>query len=252
MSTETGESAVAVEQEKLESVEPAQLVSAEQVGEYLKNHPDFFVEHTALLDELVLPHQRGTAVSLVERQVQQLRQRKNALEHQLHQLLHIARDNERIARQMHHFAVELLHVGNRDELIAMVREQALRQFRADEFVLLLIDEHNGVLDLRGSTKVLPADAPLLAPFAPLLHKGNPQCGRISAEQRQLLFNDEDLQSSAVIPLSAGRSLGLLGLASLDADHFAPDKGGLFLQQLGELVSAALARSQEACAEEMAD
>jgi uncharacterized protein YigA (DUF484 family) len=54
----------------------ADLTEAD-VAAFLRNDVDFFVRHEALLAQLRLPHARGgTAVSLVERQVETLREQK--------------------------------------------------------------------------------------------------------------------------------------------------------------------------------
>jgi uncharacterized protein len=52
----------------------------ERIARYLTTHPDFFERNTALLAKLRLPHVRSdSAVSLVERQVEVLRdQRQDA------------------------------------------------------------------------------------------------------------------------------------------------------------------------------
>ena len=51
-------------------------VSEESIADYLKSHPDFFERNLTLLSGLRLPHRTtGGAISLVERQVDVLRQR---------------------------------------------------------------------------------------------------------------------------------------------------------------------------------
>lgn len=44
---------------------------------YLRDHPNFFEGHQDLLADMILPHETGTAVSLIERQVQILREQKD-------------------------------------------------------------------------------------------------------------------------------------------------------------------------------
>ena len=48
---------------------PAHQLDAHTVAEYLRLHPAFFAEYDELLPDLIIPHQSGQAVSLVERQV---------------------------------------------------------------------------------------------------------------------------------------------------------------------------------------
>ena len=52
------------------------------VAEYLQTYPDFFERNSPLLIKLRLPHLRdaGATVSLVERQVEVLRERNQSLE----------------------------------------------------------------------------------------------------------------------------------------------------------------------------
>ena len=73
-----------------------QLPDAEAVAAYLRAHPEFFVDHDELILELRIPHQPGTAVSLVERQVKLLRERNIEVRHRLSHLMDVARDNDRL------------------------------------------------------------------------------------------------------------------------------------------------------------
>ena len=70
------------------------LPDAEAVAAYLRAHPEFFVDHDELIPELRIPHQPGTAVSLVERR--SLRERNIEMRHRLSQLMDVARDNDRL------------------------------------------------------------------------------------------------------------------------------------------------------------
>src|SRR5690625_3909905 len=71
-------------------------LSADQVGEYLQEHRDFFVHNKHLLADLTLPHESGPAVSLVERQVSVLRERNMDMRHRLSKLLDNARENDKL------------------------------------------------------------------------------------------------------------------------------------------------------------
>ena len=73
-----------------------QELDAQQVADYLRRHPAFFAEYDELLPELIIPHQPGQAVSLVERQVKLLRERNIDVRHRLNQLMDVARENDRL------------------------------------------------------------------------------------------------------------------------------------------------------------
>ena len=50
-------------------------IREDQVVGYLRRNPDFFARHDDLLAEISLPHDSGSAISLLERQVNILRER---------------------------------------------------------------------------------------------------------------------------------------------------------------------------------
>ena len=52
------------------------MSSADDVAQYLKQHPDFFDSHPELLEHLHVPHGGNGTVSLVERQLKVLRERQ--------------------------------------------------------------------------------------------------------------------------------------------------------------------------------
>ena len=64
------------------------------VAAYLRAHPDFLARYPELLETLELQHASGSAISLIERQVEILRGRSQRLEDRLSNLLEAARDNE--------------------------------------------------------------------------------------------------------------------------------------------------------------
>ena len=60
-----------------------EVLAPGQVSDFLRENPDFFVGRDDLLLKLTLPHRRGNAISLVERQVALLRERAMDYRHQL-------------------------------------------------------------------------------------------------------------------------------------------------------------------------
>src|ERR1043165_6469506 len=84
----------------------------EIVARYLQHNPDFFERHQPLLSRLRLPHARsGSTISLVERQVEVLREKQAGLEQKLAEFVSVARANDAIADRMHRFTRRLLRAG---------------------------------------------------------------------------------------------------------------------------------------------
>ena len=80
-----------------------------EVATFLHDHPDFFSRHESLLLEMTLPHpQNGQAISLVERQVGIMREQKQQLRDQLHQLTLAARTNEQLMARFQQMILNLI------------------------------------------------------------------------------------------------------------------------------------------------
>src|SRR5690606_7331696 len=86
----------------------ADPLDPEQVADYLRHHPEFFVDHQELLGDLFLPHESGPAVSLVERQVSILRERNIDMRNRLSKLLDNARENDKLFDKTKRLVLSLL------------------------------------------------------------------------------------------------------------------------------------------------
>jgi hypothetical protein len=190
---------------------------------------------------LEVPHQSGSAESLIERQVSVLRQNLKATEKRLQGLMGIARDNERLAKSRQQIAVNLLGAHDLDDVISTVLDELKNELKA-EFANIKLISDNDELKEQHPGLFVSMQAPQLSAFSTMLKHKNPVCGRCSEEQRKFLFGHEaeNVASAAVIPLVAGADLGLLGLGGRDPDRFQTSMGTEFLSQVGDLVSAALA------------
>ena len=213
----------------------------ESVARYLQHNPDFFERHQPLLARLRLPHARsGSTISLVERQVEVLREKHGALEQKLADFVQVARSNDAIVDRMHRFTRRLLRAGSRDLALQNIEAGLRQDFDSFNSVLLLIGHEPTHADER-FLRVLPQDDPRLKSFETLFATGKPRCGQVRDSQRELLFGSEanDIGSVALVPLGDKGSLGLLALGSTDRDRFHPGMSTEFLARLAELVSDAL-------------
>lgn len=215
-----------------------QDLDSARVEEYLRQHPDFFDHHQELLAFLKLNHPtgKGTAVSLIERQVAVLRDQNRSLENKLLDLVKIARDNERVSHLLHLFAAELLKVRTLSDIVA-VAEDKIRELFETEFVNLrllpsLTDDPTLQIDYKTQNDL----------FKELVERDKPLCGRLKLEQLHYLFqgNAKAIASAAAVSLGAAEPMGVLGLGSSSADTFNPTMGHVFLQQLADLISSAIA------------
>jgi uncharacterized protein YigA (DUF484 family) len=214
------------------------------VATFLAHHPDFFDRHPTLLAGLRLPHLRGdgSTVSLVERQVDVLRERTRECELRLQTLVENGRANDVLAEKIHRLARRLIHARDPKLRLASIEASLREDFGAREFVIVLTRPDAAFAGVEARyLRIAGADDPGIRSFESLYSSGRPRCGRIRDSQREFLFPAADIAigSVALVPLGAGGSLGLLAIASPDADHFNPTMSTDFLARIGELVATAL-------------
>ena len=154
-------------------------VSEANIADYLQRNPDFFERHSGLLTKLKLPHNRGAAtVSLVERQVQALRDKNQALETRLRELIDVARGNDVLAAKIHRLASRLVRARNATTLLDSMETSLREDFGASEWILLLAPAANSELAKISSRhlRVVDAMAHELKMFETLFESGRPRCG----------------------------------------------------------------------------
>ena len=227
-------------------IKPEALSDA-SVADYLQNFPDFFERHSSLLTKLRLPHVRdsGATVSLVERQVEVLRERNQTLERKLKELVEVARANDALADRIHRLSQRLIRARALLDTINAVETSLREDFDARHSVLVLFLDEAKTLEpaagrfLRGAHA---ADEDIKS-FESLLSSGKPRCGQVRDAQRDYLFGKDSVEigSVALTPLGTKGSLGILAIGASDAERFHPAMSTEFLSRIGELVTYALMR-----------
>jgi uncharacterized protein YigA (DUF484 family) len=223
------------------------VLNDSSVGDFLQTHPDFFERNSQLLTKLRLPHLRdvGATVSLVERQIEVLRERNQALERKLKELVDVARANDALADRIHRLSQRLIRAHTLLESINAVETSLREDFDAMHSVMVLFLEEARALQpeaVRFLRIANPADDDIKT-FESLLTSGKPRCGQVRDAQRDYLFGLESIAigSVALTPLGQKGSLGILGIGASDIERFHPGMSTEFLSRIGELVTHALMR-----------
>jgi len=207
--------------------EPA--TESEFVSRYLSDHPDFFDQNPDLLNKMHVPHiERGSAVSLVERQVKNLRSDNHELNQQLQELLDIARDNDQLAIQLHRFTLKLLECDTYKDVLSGIKTELEEIFKIDQVVLNLDQDSDQTRDL--IKKLFTTDA-VTTCFT------DPDKGCFQA-----LYNlqSQEIRSSVVLPMGGSTTSGLLALGSTDEQRFRPGMSTTYLNRLADLINRILA------------
>ena len=177
------------------------------IAAYLQHNPDFFERHQALLARLRIPHARGgSTISLVERQIEVLREKHAAIEGKLAEFVSVARANDAIADKLHRFTRQLLGARARAEAVTLIEASLREDFDAFHGVLVLIGEYPDLAPQRFVRTVAHDDAGLKS-FETLFASGKPRCGQVRDTQRDFLFGQDanDIGSVALVPLLAEKA-----------------------------------------------
>jgi uncharacterized protein YigA (DUF484 family) len=225
---------------------PAGQTDEERIERFLTLNPDFFERHQPLLARMRLPHMRtGSTVSLVERQVEVLRDQKTDADRRLAEFVAVARANDHLAERIHRFTRRLLRAGGAAPALIALEASLREDFDAFHSVLVLTAPVAALagVELGPFLRKLPADDANIRTFEALLATGKPRCGQVRDTQRDFLFGPEaaSIGSVALVPLGEAGTIGLLALGSAERERFHPGMSTEFLKRMGELITDALSR-----------
>ncbi|HEY4732749.1 MAG TPA: DUF484 family protein [Gammaproteobacteria bacterium] len=228
-------------------------IDEKAVANYLRQNPDFFVANTKLLADLALPHPSGPAISLIERQVDVLRDQNRHYRTQLQELIQIARDNDGLIEHLQCLTLSLLDVEDLNETFKVLCKSLKKDLNADAVTIQLFtdpvhlsldSDETEFLDIeyiaRGDSHI--------SMFRGVIAKGQPVCGRLKREQLDYLFGNkaDDIASAALLPLAAQGPankarlpLGMVAIGSHEAERFHAGMGTVFLKYLAELIDRKL-------------
>ncbi len=207
-------------------------MTPEDVSRYLATHPEFFDQFPHLLTDMRLNHPvQGRTISIAERQILNLRDKITLLESRLADFVTFGEENDRTTQRMHDLTLALISAPHQDETLSRLTWHLRQHFDLPDSAVLLwphdtIDIHADDAEIYQWVDNMPT----------------PQCGAtLLAQALAHLPSASSLRSFAAIPLRNERLLGVLIVGSLAANKFYPEMGTLYLQRLGDIIAACLAR-----------
>ena len=217
-------------------VSTSSALSAHQVAEYLLEHPDFFYQFPHLVEFLQVPHPTtGRSVSLLERQIFQLRERNQQIQTDVDSYIFNATNNIEIAKKVQGFAVSLMEAKDVQEAVDIILEEMKLRFAVKHVMLHSFEMPSqgivGISQLGLTSKWANAIKLALAPM-------KPHCGMVELEWRKGVFPKVDtIESICLLPLGSEKVWGILALGSED-NRFEPHDT-YFLKFLCQIMTAKL-------------
>ncbi len=218
-----------------------QGITEDEIANYLVHTPGFFERNAQLLATIQLTSPHGQrAVSLQERQMEMQRDKVKGLERRIMDMIRHSQENEAIADRLHRWVRAVLLTHDDAHLPEVMLERLRHEFLIPQAAVRIWGTptqalRDGLSEL-SATQGVSDDAKSFAGSLTL-----PYCG-VNAGFEAGKWLDDTVTSVAMIPLHhAGSTFGLLVLGSPDATRYTADMGVEFLQQVGDIASASLAR-----------
>ncbi len=211
--------------------EPEEVqLAPEQVADYLRRHPDFFLEHIELLAALrIKSPQDGKVVSLVDKQAQVLRERNLEMRQRMGEALETARANEQLFDKTRRLVLDLIETQTLDDVIVVLRDSMRHDFNADTSSLILFGE----MDYDSRARTVPLhEAQENIPG--ILKTNQPTCGILRDEELEFLFPaNREVGSAVAAPLVHVGPIGVLAIGSYDPEYYRSGMGTIFISYVVE-------------------
>ncbi|WP_105253544.1 DUF484 family protein [Pseudoalteromonas sp. T1lg75] len=185
-------------------------LSKEQIANYLKDNPDFLLQHPEVFAVMNLGATHESVASLQLRQQQVLREQNRAQQHQLQQLVAQAKQNEKVFQVFSACHRQLMRDAEFVELAAGLEALICEQLQISECKLVkFTDELQPLLDKR-------------------LEQNNHYLGRLSEQEQALIFAGQSKSAALYLIGELPSPLAILAFASEDELHFEPAQDSLFI------------------------
>lgn len=205
-------------------------IDDQRVIEYLRANPDFFQTYSSEFSDLKVGHASGSAISLIERQVEVLRERIFRMRRRMNALLHTARNNDELFAKVRSLTLALLDVSTWHDLNEVLATNVLVEFDADYVCCHVEGDHVDFDHIRCYGEA--------APFEPFVNGPMPVCTTLRAAELQSLFpldNHVRDGSAVLLPLTLNGG-GCLAVGSRETHRFTRDLDTLFVSHIGDMLS----------------
>ena len=214
-------------------------MKAEEVAQFLNQHPEFFEDYAEMLAEVVIPHPHGgRAIPISERQILSLREKSRRLESKLGELIRFGEQNDAITDKLHRMTLGLIAARDVSGVLHVLGFNLREDFAVPHVAVRIwdgfsLEENADAMEVSSETRS----------FAQGLN--GPYCSAHPMADTGGWFGEAGphLRSFAYVPLRGEQNFGLLALASEDPQRFYPEMGTLYLRRLGEVAAVALLRNR---------
>ncbi len=210
------------------------------VVEFLLMNPNFFKSNPDVLNALEITHNSEGTVSLVQKQVENLRNDYNSTLENLAQFLENAKENERIFSLTKKITLALLEQENITDLIGELEKRFINDFGASVCKVLFF---GGEINKLPKGRVVGKDLAIKS-LGELIKPNQIYSGPIDVDSKAKKFlfgNKETIKECVLVSLKTKSVTAILMLGSETNDKYSPEKDSLFLEFISDVASSLIDR-----------
>ena len=192
---------------------------------FLLDNLDFFETRESLVGEMKFKHSSSSASSLLERQINKLRDEQSDLMNLLSSFVSTAQLNEDLFMKSKELTLSILGASSRNEIKDIVRESFTEKFGVNNCKLGFYS-NSDIENIEDKTGMS-------------FHKGAVHCGSFSREKMEFLFKDERIESVALAVLIDNKEIGILMLGSYERARYLGDEDTTFIEYIRDILEKKL-------------
>jgi uncharacterized protein YigA (DUF484 family) len=208
------------------------------VREFLRGNPDFLDKNTDILETMVLPHNSGKAISLVERQVGVMRDRNSEMRSRLDNMLQTAKENDLLFEKTKRLVLNLLEAKTLGALVEAVYDSLGKDYGIEFYSLTLFGDEK---KLSRTMAQIASTEKANERVGTLIGANRAVCGILREDEMMFLFGERGRQvgSVAAVPLRYDSLYGILAVGNRDPNFYKSSMGTLFLSYIAEILNRVL-------------
>ena len=226
---------------KIDEIKNDEEICHEQIAKYLIENPNFFHENPGILNQIFLPHSNGTTVSLIEYQVQTLKESDKKTNNKLSELIENAKHNDHIFNVTKSLVIDLIGAENINSALEIIASKLNKTFPIESISVLIISEKNILGTQIINEKFFRESSP--NNISLLKSENSSICGAIRRDESEFIFGtSSDVLKSAAVSIKKFNHFGdeisiLLAAGHHESCYYENNTGTLFLDYLCEIIIA---------------
>jgi uncharacterized protein YigA (DUF484 family) len=196
-----------------------------EVELFLLDNLDFFESRESLIGEMKFKHSSSSASSLLERQINKLRDEQSNLIDLLSSFVNTAQLNEDLFKKSKELTLSILGASSRNQIKDIVQKSFTENFGVN----------NCKLDFYSNSDIDEIEDKTGMSF----HKGSVHCGSFSKEKMEFLFKDKNVESVALAVLIDSKEIGILMLGSYERTRYLGDEDTTFIEYIRDILEKKL-------------